>query len=148
MLIVVAADHAGFLLKEEIKDWLSASGYAIEDIGTHSSDSCDYPLLAERGAQIVAKSSLNRGIFVCGSGHGMAVVSNKISGIRAVNAREVYEIENARRDGDVNVLTLGGRVTVGDIAIRIVEAFLETDFDPEKRYRRRLDQIKTIEKEN
>jgi len=146
MKIILGSDHAGFDLKEEIKDWLDSFGYEIEDVGVFSPEKFDYPLIAKKVSRRVVASSLNRGILICGSGHGMAVVANKFSGIRAINAREVSEVKNARQEGDINIVTLGGRVLVIEVAKEIVEAFLETNFEPNKRHNRRLRQIQEIER--
>lgn len=147
MKIILAADHAGFLLKEDISEWLDVAGYQIEDIGIFDEGSADYPPLAAQAARIVAANKGSRGIFFCGSGNGMAIVANRIPGIRAINAHTSSEVRLARQDGDINVLTLGGRNLIFEQARSIVEDFLETSFAKEERQERRLRQIEDIERD-
>lgn len=145
MKIVVVADHAGFRLKEEIRDWLETEGYPIEDVGTWSEESADYPPLAHQAATLVARDPGSRGIFFCGSGNGMALVANKVDGIRAISAQGTSEVRAAREDGNINVLALGARVLIEEEARSIIEVFLETEFAGEARHLRRLEQIEEIE---
>ena len=142
--IAMASDHAGFELKESVKSWLEAEGHEVEDVGTFSEESTDYPPFAASAARLVAGGSADRGVLVCGSGNGVAITANKVAGVRAVNAHDVSEAEMARRHNDANVVTLAGRRLDPEVAERIVERFLGTDFEG-GRHERRVDEITEIE---
>lgn len=141
----MASDHAGFELKEAVKSWLEAEGHRVEDVGTFSEESTDYPPFAASAARLVAGGEAERGVLVCGSGNGVAITANKIDGIRAINAHDVSEAEMARRHNDANVVTLAGRRLEPEVAHRIVETFLTTDFEG-GRHERRVDEITEIER--
>ena len=141
----MASDHAGFELKESVKSWLEAEGHEVEDVGTFSEESTDYPPFAASAARLVADGGAERGVLVCGSGNGVAITANKVPGIRAVNAHDVSEAEMARRHNDANVVTLAGRGLEPAVAERIVERFLGTDFEG-GRHERRVDEITEIER--
>lgn len=114
-------------------------------MGTHSADSTDYPPYAVRAAELVAGGQAERGVIVCGSGNGVAIVANKVDGIRAVNAHDAEEAEMCRRHNDANVVTLSGQRLEPDAAGRIVEAFLATGFDG-GRHERRVNEIGDVER--
>lgn len=142
--IAMASDHAGFELKEAVKARLESEGHEVEDVGTRSAESTDYPPFAAKAAGLVAEGEAERGILVCGSGNGVAIVANKVAGIRAVNAHDAEEAEMCRRHNDANVLTLSGQ-RLGDAgAAPIVEAFLNTGFDG-GRHERRVNGITEVE---
>lgn len=145
MKIAMASDHAGFELKESVRQLLEADGHEVADVGTHSTESTDYPPFAAEAAGLVASGDCDRGVLVCGSGNGVAIVANKVSGIRAVNAHDADEAEMCRRHNDANVLALSGqRLGVADAA-PIVETFLSTGFDG-GRHERRVDEITEVER--
>ncbi len=145
MRIVVGADHGGFELKEHVRDALAAQGHEVTDVGTFTGESVDYPPFAERAARMVAAGEAERGILVCGSGNGVAIVANKVAGIRAVNAHDAHEAEMARRHNDINVVTLSGAALAPDEANAIVAAFLETAAEG-GRHARRVGQIGELER--
>jgi ribose 5-phosphate isomerase B len=144
MRIVIGADHGGFELKEHVRDVLAALGHEITDVGAFTAESVDYPPIAERAARMVAAGEAERGILVCGSGNGVAIVANKIPGVRAVNAHDVDETVLARRHNAINVLTLGGRRITAPQAEPIVAAFLGTEAEG-GRHERRVAQIAAAE---
>lgn len=144
MKISLASDHAGFALKQRIADALKAQGHEIEDFGTSSEESVDYPDFAEPAAREVASGKADRGVLVCGSGVGVSIVANKVDGVRAVHAHDADEAELSRRHNDANVLTLGERTTDPDAAIDIVDRFLATDFEG-GRHERRVEKITAVE---
>ncbi|CAB4942617.1 unannotated protein [freshwater metagenome] len=145
MRISIGSDHAGFAIKEHVKAYLQAAGHEVVDVGTTSPESTDYPAFAAHGARLVADGEVDRGVLACGSGNGVAIVANKVHGIRAVNAHDVAEAEMARRHNDINVVTLSGaRLTTAE-ADAIVAAFLETAFEG-GRHARRVDQIEAAAK--
>lgn len=144
MKIAMGSDHAGFDLKEAVRSRLESEGHEVEDVGTHSADSVDYPPFAARAAALVADGSAERGVLVCGSGNGVAIVANKIEGIRAVNAHDADEAEMSRRHNDANVVTLSGQRLDPEQAGGIVEAFLATGFEG-GRHARRVGEITAVE---
>lgn len=144
MRIALASDHAGFALKDHLAATLAAAGHEILDVGTDSAESVDYPRYAEPAARAVAAGEADRGVLVCGSGNGVAIVANKVAGIRAVNAHDRDEAELARRHNDANVVTLSGQRLDPATADAIVATFLQTAFDG-GRHARRVEQITSIE---
>jgi ribose 5-phosphate isomerase B len=144
MRIALASDHAGFTLKDRLATSLAAAGHDVLDVGTDGSESVDYPRYAASAARLVADREADRGVLVCGSGNGVAIVANKVAGVRAVNAHDVQEAEMARRHNDANVLTLSGARLDAAAADAIVATFLSTDFDG-GRHARRVDQITAME---
>jgi ribose 5-phosphate isomerase B len=144
MRIALASDHAGFALKTDLATLLAQEGHKVIDLGTEGFDAVDYPGYAADAARRVASGQADRGVLVCGSGNGVAIVANKIPGVRAVNAHDVAEAEMARRHNDANVVTLSGARLEPAAAVDIVRTFLSTDFDG-GRHARRVDQITAME---
>jgi len=144
--IAIGSDHAGYELKSAVGARLAGDGYDVEDVGTDSTDSVDYPDYAAAAAEMVAEGEADRAVIVCGSGVGVAIVANKLDGVRAVNAHDPDEAEMSRRHNDANVLTLSGRRLGPDDAGPIVERFLATDFEG-GRHARRVEKIAAIERE-
>jgi ribose 5-phosphate isomerase B len=143
-VIALGADHAGFLLKEHLKAWLGARGAQVHDHGTFSTEPVDYPDVAARVAEAVTSAVASRGVLVCGTGLGMAIVANKFPGIRAAACADVHAARLSREHNDTNVLALGARITGRDTAVRILEAWLDTAFEG-GRHARRLDKIAALE---
>jgi ribose 5-phosphate isomerase B len=144
MKISLGADHAGYLLKDRIRQYVTERGHLVIDEGTNSSDSVDYPDFAVKVAEDVAAGRADRGILVCGSGIGMAIAANKVPGIRAANIGSEYEAQMSREHNDLNVLTLGARVLDEADAKQIVQIWLETPFSG-GRHTGRLEKIHDIE---
>ncbi|OGC41668.1 ribose 5-phosphate isomerase B [candidate division WOR-1 bacterium RIFOXYD2_FULL_36_8] len=146
MKIAVGSDHAGFELKEKIKNHLLERGFKVKDFGTNSKESCDYPDFAYLVASAVAKGAFEIGILLCGSGVGVSITANKVKGIRAVNAYSEEIAKQSREHGDCNILTLAGRDKYLDpkMALKIVDVWLDTLFSGEERHQKR---IRKIEKE-
>jgi ribose 5-phosphate isomerase B len=128
MRIALGADHAGFHLKDSLKRTLDELGLAYQDFGTSSAESVDYPDFAQAVATGVAKGEFDRGILVCGTGVGMAIAANKVAGVRSAAIIDTDTAKLAREHNDLNVLTLGARVTPEVRAREIVKVFLETPF--------------------
>lgn len=148
MKIAIACDHAGFDLKENIRDFLITSGYEIEDFGTsNSTDSVDYPEFAFKAAISIAEGKNNMGILFCGSGIGMAIAANKVRGIRAVQCENIISARLSKEHNNTNILALGGRLTTPMVAREIVKCWIETPFKME-RHQKRVDQIKNFEVNN
>ncbi len=144
MKIAVGADHAGFELKELLRQQLEERGHTVEDLGTYSTESTDYPEYAAKVARRVAGGQAERGLLVCGSGVGMEISANKIAGIRAANIHDVEEARLARQHNNINVLTLGSRRLAAEQAMEITEAFLATSFEG-GRHSRRVAEIHALE---
>jgi ribose 5-phosphate isomerase B len=146
MKIAIGADHAGFELKEKIKQALLRRGLLLDDQGTISTDSVDYPDFARKVGEEVAGGRADLGILVCGSGIGMSIAANKVPGVRAANVCSEYEAQMSREHNDANVLTLGARILDEDRAMKIVDKWLNTPFAG-GRHQRRVDKIAEIERQ-
>jgi len=138
--IAIGADHGGFELKEKIALMLKSQGYEIEDFGTFNSDSCDYPPIAKKVAKEVASGNFARGILICGTGIGMSITANKIKGIRASLCHDKFSAQMSRAHNDANVLCMGQRVIKEDLALEILNIWLNTDFEG-GRHKKRIDII-------
>jgi ribose 5-phosphate isomerase B len=146
MKIALGADHAGYELKDKIKQHLQQKGIEIQDQGTNSSESVDYPDFARLVGQFVSRRRVDLGILVCGSGIGMAIAANKVEGVRAANVSSEYEAQMSREHNDANVLALGARTLNLDQALAIVDTWLAASFAG-GRHERRVEKIAQIEKE-
>jgi ribose 5-phosphate isomerase B len=144
MVIAIGSDHAGYHLKEHVKGVLLAAGHQIVDVGTETPESVDYPAYAEQAARLVSEGQAERAVIACGSGVGVAIVANKIAGVRAVNAHDPSEVEMARRHNDANAVTLSGARLAPDEADAIVARFLRTAFEG-GRHARRVGQISELD---
>jgi ribose 5-phosphate isomerase B len=143
--LAIASDHAGVELKEEIKKFLLELGYSFDDFGSDGFESVDYPDYAKIVAEKVSNGEYERGILLCGSGVGMAIVANKFPHVRAVQANDMYTAIMSKKHNDANILALAGRITGKELAKEIVKAWLETPFEG-GRHERRIRKIKEIEK--
>ena len=142
--IIIGCDHAAYPLKEKVKEYLSGRGIDVEDVGTDSEKSVDYPEFGKKVASMVSNSNFKRGILLCGTGIGMSMVANKFSHVRAALCTEPFSAEMSRRHNDSNVLVMGGRLTGETLALEIVRVWLETPFDG-GRHQERLNQFDTID---
>ena len=138
--IALGADHAGFRAKETIKKYLEGAGYGVDDVGTWSEESVDYPDFARAVGERVAAGKDPLGILVCATGIGVSIAANKVEGIRAAVAHDSLTARRARKHNDANVLTLGGKIVGEDEAIAIVQEFLNAQFAG-GRHQRRIDKI-------
>lgn len=145
MRIAVGADHAGFVLKEPLVNFLIERGWDVEDFGTFSEDSVDYPDYALKVAEAVARGDVERGLLLCASGQGMCMTANKIPEVRAALALDVVSARLAREHNDANVLTMGARLVAAPLAQEILVTFLSTDFAG-GRHARRIEKIESIER--
>ena len=145
MKIALGADHAGFKLKEKIRQKLLDAGITVDDCGTHSTDSVDYPDYARAVADDVACKAADLGILVCSTGIGMAIAANKVPGIRAAKVDTEFEAERSREHNNANVLTLGADTVSADEALKIVDKWLATPFSNGERHGRRVKKIAAIE---
>lgn len=145
MRVAIAADHAGFPLKQELAASLQAAGYNVTDLGTDSTAPVDYPDYAEAIAHALLGGKADRGILICGSGVGASVAANKVPGIRAGLCHDTYSAHQGVEHDDMNVLVLGARVIGVELARELVRAFLGALFTRESRHVRRLEKIHAIE---
>ena len=148
MDIVLGSDHAGFELKEHIRQFLTELGHQVLDVGTHDTAPVDYPDYAAAVAKPVLDGSVNRGILICGSGVGASVAANKFRGIRAGLCHDTYSAHQGVEHDDMNVLVLGGRVIGEEMAKELVRAYVQANFSGEARHVRRLAKIHAIEEQN
>ena len=144
MKIAMGCDHGGYELKEAIKADLTAKGYEVEDFGTYSTESCDYPDFAAAAAKAVANGACEKGIVVCTTGIGVSIAANKVKGIRCALLGDVLSAEMTRRHNDTNMMALGAGITGKNLALKIVEVWLGTEFEG-GRHQRRIDKITALE---
>jgi len=144
--LIVGSDHAGFELKTQILQKYS-SILNVEDLGTNSQDSSDYPIFAEKVARRILSEPSSLGLLICGTGIGMAIAANKIDGIRAASVSEAFSARMAREHNQAQILCLGARVVDFEKACECLEAFLKAEFDRSNgRHQRRLDEIEELER--
>lgn len=144
--IALAADHAGFELKEKIAGYLEAKGFEVMDLGTHDQEPVDYPDFARAIGKVLQEEKAERGIIICGSGVGACVAANKMANIRAGLCHDTYSAHQGVEHDDINVLCLGARVIGEELAQELVSAFLAATFTGQERHVRRLAKIKAMEK--
>lgn len=146
MTVAIGSDHAGFELKERLKEVLEDSGIHVKDYGTDSSESVDYPDFAIQVSRSVANAEHERGILICNTGIGMTIVANKIPGIRAALCMNIDMAEMSRRHNDANILVFGAAYTDVNLAMDMIRIFLDTTPDDAERHRRRVHKIHEITK--
>jgi ribose 5-phosphate isomerase B len=146
MRVAVAADHAGYPLKDLVIDVVKNLGHAVQDLGTHNTDSVDYPDYALKLGRAIQQGEAERGIILCGSGVGAAVVANKMVGIRAGLCHDTYSAHQSVEHDNTNVLALGARIIGPELVVEIVRNFLEAEFSGDERHVRRLNKVMEIER--
>ncbi len=146
MKIAIGCDHGGLHLKQEIKELLSTLGHEVEDFGTHSTESCDYPDIAEPVAHAVVDGAVDRGILICGTGIGIGIAANKIAGVRAALCHDTFSAHASREHNNANILTMGERVIGSGLAKDIVTIWLNTEFEG-GRHARRVEKSSALEGE-
>ena len=145
-MLAIASDHGGFALKQEIMAHLKETGVAYADLGTYSEESVDYPVYAAKLGKAVAAGEYERGILICGTGIGISIAANKIDGIRCALCSDCYSAEMCRRHNNANVLAMGGRTLGAELAKKIVDTYLQTEFEG-GRHERRVNMIMALETE-
>ncbi|MBT3393278.1 MAG: ribose 5-phosphate isomerase B [Elusimicrobiaceae bacterium] len=148
MKIALGCDHAGFVLKKEVKEHIEKLGYEVIDVGTNSEESVDYPDFAFACAEKVAKGEAEKGVIICGSGVGACITANKVKGVRAAICHDEYSATQGVEHDDMNVICIGGRIVNNTTAKILVENFLKAKFTKEERHLRRLNKVLDIEKNN
>ena len=143
--IIMGCDHAAYQLKEKVKAYINESGCVVEDVGTYSEDSVDYPDFGIKVASQVSSGRYKRGILICGTGLGMSMVANRFAHVRAALCNDLFSAEMSRRHNDANILVMGGRVIGEALAFAVVRIWLDTPFDG-GRHQNRLDKFDEIKK--
>ena len=143
-MIALACDHGAYDLKEAVKTHLAEKGLEVKDFGTYSTDSCDYPDFAAAAAKAVAAGECEKGVVLCTTGIGVSIVANKVKGIRCALCTDTLSAEMTRRHNNTNMLALGAGVTGKNLALAILDKWLETEFEG-GRHQRRVDKITALE---
>ncbi len=143
-MVLIGSDHAGYEAKENLKKYFKSIGISFKDLGTYSTESCDYPLIAKIVSLGVSKKEAEKAVLICGSGVGMAIAANKVRGVRAVVCSDETTAELSRKHNDANIICLGARIIDFEKIKKIVDIFLNTSFEG-GRHQRRIDQISEIE---
>ena len=138
--IAVASDHGGFALKEKVKEHLVQRGFEVDDLGTHSEESVDYPVYGKACGEAVASGKADLGVVVCGTGIGISIAANKVKGIRCGLCTSVEMAHLTKQHNNANILALGGRTTEPELALKIVDEWLDTEFEG-GRHQRRVDML-------
>jgi len=144
MNLYIGSDHAGYSMKNSLKEYLIGEGHDVVDVGAFSEDSVDYPDIAREVSEKVLENPGAFGVLVCGTGIGMQMTANKLKGIRATVATNENMAEMSRKHNDANVITLGGRTTELELAKKIIDKFLATEFENEERHVRRVRKMEGI----
>ena len=144
MKIAIGCDHGGYLLKQDILIWMEENDIDYEDYGCFSTESVDYPVYGEKVARAVASGECDKGIVICTTGIGISIAANKVKGIRCAHCADPLSAEMTRRHNDANVLALGAGMVGPKLAVRMVEVFLNTEFEG-GRHARRVSQLDAIE---
>lgn len=137
-MIAIGSDHGGFELKQVIKGYLEEKGIPYRDFGCPDKNSCDYPVYGRAAAVAVASGECDRGIVVCTTGIGISIAANKVEGIRCALCQDSFSAKMTRLHNDANMLALGGGIVGANLALEIVETFLNTPFSEEEKHKRRI----------
>lgn len=143
-MIALGSDHGGYLYKEELKKHLEAKGIEYIDFGTNSTESCDYPVYAEKVCKAIQSGECEKGILICGTGIGMSICANKFKGIRAAVCGDHFSAEFTRKHNDSNVLCMGARTIGAGVALQLADIFLSTEFEG-GRHQKRIDMMMSFE---
>lgn len=146
MKIAIGCDHGGYLLKQDILIWLEEHDIDFEDVGCFSTESVDYPIYGEKVARLVASGECEKGIVICTTGIGISIAANKVQGIRCAHCADSLEAEMTRRHNDANMMAIGAGFTGKNMAERMVEVFLTTEFEG-GRHERRVNKMMALEQE-
>ena len=144
MKIAIGCDHGGYLLKQDVLIWLEENDIDVEDFGCYSRESVDYPAYGEKVGRAVASGEADFGIVICTTGIGISIAANKVKGIRCAHCTDVLSAEMTRRHNNANVLAMGAGLTGTNVALRMVEVFLNTEFEG-GRHQRRVDLLDAIQ---
>lgn len=143
-MIAIGSDHGGFELKSHIINYLKEKGIEIKDFGCYDENSVDYPDIAKTVAESITSGECENGILICGTGIGISIAANKINGIRAAHCHDVYSAEMTKRHNNANIICMGGRVVGRELAFKIIDAWLNAEFEG-GRHQTRIDKIHALE---
>ena len=146
MKIAIGCDHGALALKNKVVAHLEKKGYEVQDFGTHTLDSCDYPEFAAAAAKAVASGEYEKGIVLCTTGIGVSISANKVDGIRCALLSDVWSAKMTRLHNDTNMMALGAGVVGENLALEIADTWLGTEFSGEARHQRRIDKLMALEK--
>ena len=146
MKISIGCDHGALALKNKVISHLEAQGHEVKDFGTHTTASCDYPEFAAAAARAVASGECEKGIVLCTTGIGVSICANKVDGIRCALLSDKKSAEMTRLHNNTNVMALGAGVVSQELALEIVDIWLDTPFSQEERHQRRIDKLMALEK--
>ena len=146
MKLAIGCDHGALTLKNALVNHLVSCGYEVEDFGTYSSDSCDYPDYAGAAARAVASGQCDKGIVLCTTGIGVSVAANKVKGIRCALLADVWSAKMTRLHNDTNMMALGAGIVGENLALEIVDTWIGTEFSGDERHQRRIDKLMALEK--
>ena len=147
MKIAVGCDHGALDLKNKLVEHLEKKGFQVQDLGTYTADSCDYPDFAAPAAQAVAKGDCDKGIVLCTTGIGVSIAANKVKGIRCALLSDVMSARLTREHNDTNMMAIGAGVVGQMLALEIVDTWLGTEFSHNERHQRRIDKVMALENE-
>lgn len=136
-MIAIGSDHGGYDLKEKVKKHLEEKGFQVKDVGCYSKDSCDYPVFGHAAAKEVSSGNCEKGIVICTTGIGIGISANKVRGVRCAVCTDLFSAKMTRLHNNANMLALGAGVVGENLAMSIVDVFLETEFSGEERHERR-----------
>jgi len=140
-MIAIGCDHGALDLKEQLKRHLDKRGITYKDFGCYSEESCDYPIYAHKVTDAILSGICDKGILLCGTGIGMSIAANKVKGIRAALCGDCFSAQATREHNDANVLCMGARVIGSELALRIADTFLDSEFSHSKRHERRIQML-------
>lgn len=140
-MIAIGSDHAGYLLKQTIIEYLEQNNLSYKDYGCYSEQSCDYPVYAKKVANAIVNGECDKGILICGTGIGISIAANKVKGIRAALCHDCFSAQACREHNNANIIAMGSRVIGSGLAVKVVEEFLNTEFSNDKRHIDRINQI-------
>ena len=146
MKVAIGCDHGALDLKNAVIAHLEKRGFEIKDFGTHTEDSCDYPDFAAAAAQAVASGECDKGIVLCTTGIGVSITANKVKGVRCALLSDVLSARLTREHNDTNMMALGAALVERQLALEIVDTWLETEFSKDPRHQRRIDKIMALER--
>ncbi len=147
MKLIVGADHAGFELKQVVVDALREWGYEVEDVGTHSAEPVDFPDITRRVCDPVRNGEFARGMLICGTGIGASMAANKLPGIRAALAHDIYSAHQCVEHDDANVLCLGAQIVGDRVALDLIRTYLTAELRPEEQFQRRIAKMTQLERD-
>lgn len=146
MKIAIGCDHGALTLKNKVAQHLNDRGFEVKDFGTYTADSCDYPEFAAAAAKAVASGECEKGIVLCTTGIGVSISANKVDGIRCALLSDVWSAKMTRLHNDTNMMALGAGVVGENLAMEIVDTWVDTPFSQEARHQRRIDKVMALEK--